>query len=159
MLINKKPGSISDFIRAGEKIGIHFLFNQASSGRVSGITYFFKDFKAKGQALGNQFKWAELTRKVNYTASDNIPIREANKRTLEIYGVLLNVPSAQNNSEEFVRNPFEIPDGQEFNKKQVNTIETEIDVVVNADSFTINITDDVDDEAIHGKLRHRRQAR
>jgi len=48
-IIALKPKSISEFIAMCEKASIHLLFNQASTGRVSGITYFFKDFKAKGQ--------------------------------------------------------------------------------------------------------------
>jgi hypothetical protein len=79
--------SIADFITEAERQGIYFLFNQASTGRVSGVTYFINDFKIKGQALGNQFKWAELVKKINYEQiSDSKTISEANKRTRTIYG-------------------------------------------------------------------------
>ena len=58
-----KPGlSLQDFISKCEEQGIHLLFNQATTGRISGITYFYGGFKIKGQALGNRFKWAELIR-------------------------------------------------------------------------------------------------
>ena len=86
-MIARKPKSMSEFIAMCEKASIHLLFNQASTGRVSGITYFFKDFKAKGQALGNQFKWAELIKKIDYNElRDNPSISAANSRTLSIYG-------------------------------------------------------------------------
>jgi hypothetical protein len=35
---------LSQFITEAERQGIYLLFNQASTGRVSGITYFYKDF-------------------------------------------------------------------------------------------------------------------
>jgi hypothetical protein len=44
-LLNQKNLSIQDLIMKGEQAGIHFLFNQASTGRISGITYFHNDFK------------------------------------------------------------------------------------------------------------------
>jgi len=156
-LIAEKPSSISEFIRAGEKIGVHFLFNQASTGRVSGITYFFKDFKAKGQALGNQFKWAELIKKISYSDSDNDAIRDANKRTLEIYGSLLNAPGNETNIEESMSTLFKIQDEQSFSDMDVKTTESEASVTINPDSFSVEITDDVDDEAMHGKRRRGRR--
>ncbi|MDR6941681.1 relaxase/mobilization nuclease domain-containing protein [Mucilaginibacter pocheonensis] len=65
-LLNQKNLTISEFIRKGEQAGISFLFNQASTGRVSGITYFHEGFKITGQALGNRFKWAEILNNISY---------------------------------------------------------------------------------------------
>jgi hypothetical protein len=83
-----KPGiTLQDFMIKCEADGIHLLFNQASTGRVSGITYFYGKFKIKGQALGNRFKWAELIKTVDYEQGrDGQAIRQANERTRGIYG-------------------------------------------------------------------------
>jgi hypothetical protein len=83
-----KPGiTLPDFINKCERHGIYLLFNQASTGRVSGITYFYGDFKIKGQALGNRFKWAELLKTLDYEQGrDGQAIRQANERTRGIYG-------------------------------------------------------------------------
>jgi len=83
-----KPGlSLQDFISKCEGQGIHLLFNQASTGRVSGITYFYGDFKIKGQALGNRFKWAEMIRTIDYEQDrDGQAVSQASERTRGTYG-------------------------------------------------------------------------
>ncbi|WP_268034012.1 relaxase/mobilization nuclease domain-containing protein [Algoriphagus sp. PAP.12] len=79
--------TIQDLIRNLEKQGIYLLFNQANTGRVSGITYLSKDFKAKGQALGNQFKWSNVKKSINYEQTrDSEEIGKANHRTKSIFG-------------------------------------------------------------------------
>lgn len=78
---------IEELIEQGERQGIHFLFNQATTGKISGITYFHNGFKIKGQALGNRFKWAELIKQINYEQiRDGKAISEANSRTRTNYG-------------------------------------------------------------------------
>ena len=64
-----------------EQAGVQVLFNQASTGRVSGITYLMDDFKAKGQALGNRFKWANIIKTLDYEQTrDSKEISQANSR-------------------------------------------------------------------------------
>jgi hypothetical protein len=88
-LLNEKNLMTAEFIRKGEQQNINFLFNQASTGRVTGITYFHNGFKIKGQALGNSFKWAEIIKKINYgQIRDRQAIGEANSRTRAVYGNL-----------------------------------------------------------------------
>lgn len=83
----QRSSSLADLIQNLEKKGIHLLFNQASTGRVSGITYMSKDFKAKGQALGNQFKWSNIKKSINYEqVRDSQEISAANHRTKSIFG-------------------------------------------------------------------------
>jgi hypothetical protein len=55
-IIYQKHQSLQEFIKRCEQAGISLLFNQASTGRISGITCFINDFKINGQALGNRFK-------------------------------------------------------------------------------------------------------
>jgi hypothetical protein len=70
------------FISNLEKADVHVLFNQASTGRVSGISFFMGDFKAKGQALGNQFKWGNIIKALDYEQiRDRQEISQANSRT------------------------------------------------------------------------------
>jgi hypothetical protein len=63
------------------------LFNKASTGRVSGITYLVPGFKIRGQALGNQFKFGSITKQINYEQNrDGKIISQANSRTREKFG-------------------------------------------------------------------------
>ena len=88
-LLNQKNLTIPGLIGKGEQAGVHFLFNQASTGRVTGISYFHNDFKIKGQSLGNSFKWAEIIKKIDYEQiRDSKAISEANSRTRAVYGDL-----------------------------------------------------------------------
>ncbi len=86
-LLDRPDLTVSDLIKQAKKEGIHFLFNQAMTGRITGITYFYEDFKIKGQALGNRFKWAEIIKKVGYEQNrDSKAISEANDNTRAKYG-------------------------------------------------------------------------
>ena len=79
--------NLQTLIQQGEAQGIHFLFNQASTGKITGITYFHNGFKIKGKVLGNQFKWSELLKRINYEqVRDSKAVSEANSRTRAIYG-------------------------------------------------------------------------
>lgn len=61
-LVNVK--STAEFIDRCEKQGVYLLFNQSkTTGRVSDITYMMDGFMAKGQTLGNMFKWYYLVTK------------------------------------------------------------------------------------------------
>jgi len=73
---------IQSFIENCKLNGIYLLFNQSSStGRVSGITYISQNgFIAKGQKLGNQFKWNNLSQNLNYgkQSRDGETVRQTN---------------------------------------------------------------------------------
>ncbi len=165
-LLAFKPKSVTDFIRMGEKAGVNFLFNQASTGRVSGVTYFFKDFKAKGQALGNQFKWWELIKNIPYNAEmDNAVISEANKHTVFQFNL-----TASNAKQEFADAKKVIISAGKPQPDDTIQFLPEVDFDYNlpnersveaVDNFypvpAIAISDDIDDEAIHGRNRRRKQ--
>jgi len=182
-------GSIHDVIRQGEQQGIYFLFNHASTGRVSGITYFTGDFKIKGQALGNQFKWNELAKKIKYEQTkDSAAIGFANSRTKTIYGIVSTESEQTAGTDQFRTGKGipKLPKGNtgnaESNGKQSAAItspgtekrpdresafEAEQDAADDHSLFSdypdsdttqtpgVEISDDIDDEAIHGKNRHR----
>jgi hypothetical protein len=79
--------TMRQFINNLEKQNINVLFNQASTGRVSGITYLIPGFKIRGQALGNQFKFGSITKQIYYEQSrDGQAISQANNRTRAKFG-------------------------------------------------------------------------
>jgi hypothetical protein len=79
--------SMQDFVQQCELNGIALLFNQASTGRISGITYFQGNFKAKGQALGSRFKWTGLLKHLDYEQNrDSETVSQANSGTKAKYG-------------------------------------------------------------------------
>lgn len=87
--LQKTNLSLQEFITECEKNKISLLFNQATTGKISGITYFINDFKIKGQALGNRFKWGELIKYIDYEQDrDSKAISQANNRTKARYGEL-----------------------------------------------------------------------
>lgn len=88
-----KADSMIDFINRCKQNGIYLIFNESeSTGRVSGITYISVDgFIAKGQKLGNQFKWSNLIKQLKYEQSrDRQAIGETNRDTRERFKDLLN---------------------------------------------------------------------
>ena len=179
-----KSNNVTDLIAKGEQAGVHFLFNQQSTGRISGITYFFRDLKITGQKLGNSFKWAELIKKVNYEQGrDGKAISEANSRTREIYGELTRPgdqqttrqgsngsyiggaadssneyrqPAAakETGSETYADRERSLAAGQDADTLYRDTADT-----MYRDTFDLNIqiAEDVDDEAIYGKDRRRQR--
>ena len=64
-----KSNDIQSFISNCKEQSIYLLFNQSeTTGRVSGVTYINAEsgFIATGQKLGNQYKWNNLSQRLNY---------------------------------------------------------------------------------------------
>ncbi|RFZ89913.1 relaxase/mobilization nuclease [Mucilaginibacter conchicola] len=155
-LLSRKP-TMQQLLNWSEQAGIHFLFNQASTGRISGVTYFFRDFKVKGQSLGNRYKWAELVKQIDYDqVRDSAAIAAANVKTKEKYGELpVTAVKAEVLSDVGVDDMIT---GQS-NREEMQIAES-IDIVPEHHpviSGSINISDDIDDEAILGRNRRRQQ--
>lgn len=71
-----------EYIKALEDKGINVLFNQASTGYVSGISYGYEGVIIKGAKLGNDFKWGSIKNSINYEQErDRATIHQANDRT------------------------------------------------------------------------------
>ena len=180
--------SLQDFIQQCEARNIYLLFNQASTGRISGITYFHDSFKAKGQALGNQFKWSEIIKQVDYEQDrDSEAISHANSRTLGKYGDFAKARDTGGSgtgiselSRSGAKNIEPIRREQSFADEtggadrsdrkgafEANAADDNISADSNGyrndwfdGSLDVQISDDIDDEAIHGRNRHRqKQAR
>jgi hypothetical protein len=79
--LNQKP-TAEQFIGQLETQGINILFNQASTGFVSGISYGYEGMQFKGAHLGNTYKWQAIKNAINYEQErDRTAIHQANVRT------------------------------------------------------------------------------
>jgi hypothetical protein len=58
--------STNEFISRLEARGVKVLFNQASTGYVSGISYSYQGMVMQGSKLGNGFKWSTIKNIINY---------------------------------------------------------------------------------------------
>ncbi len=81
-LASKPRLTSSEFVTTLQNKGINILFNQASTGFVSGISYTFKGMTFTGSKLGNDFKWSTIKNRIDYDQEkDRVMIQEANVRT------------------------------------------------------------------------------
>jgi len=175
-LLNQKNLTLSEFIKKGEQAGISFLFNQASTGRVSGITYFHEGFKITGQALGNRFKWAEILKNISYEqVRDSKAISEANSRTRNTYGEFTGGGNGKGNTELYTGSakgtgfnstepsPAD-PNGTEDRSGRERSLETNQDASISdnssfdndssrPDGINIEISNDEDDAIYRRKSR------
>ncbi|MBD1385419.1 relaxase/mobilization nuclease domain-containing protein [Mucilaginibacter rigui] len=201
-IIYERKLNLSEFIARCHKAEVSLLFNQASTGRISGITYFINDFKIKGQSLGNRFKWAEIVKYIDYEQDrDGKAVSAANSGTKAKYGELTySWPAGSDKSmggrtTDVTKNSRPDADQRDSERKaatgdgrQERRDHESLNKTGAKSSFTgkefdgsenndrsdvsdradrnlynyqgIDITDDVDDEAIHGRNRHRqKQAR
>lgn len=82
VLASKTTLTCSEFIQALEAEGINILFNQASTGYVSGISYSYDGIIITGAKLGNDFKWTSIKNSIDYEQErDRTTIHQANVRT------------------------------------------------------------------------------
>ncbi|GAB2690515.1 hypothetical protein GCM10027037_11950 [Mucilaginibacter koreensis] len=80
-VLSRKPDAVQ-FIEALEAKGINVLFNQASTGFVSGISYGYEGMQFKGAHLGNGYKWQAIKNAISYEQErDRTAIHQANVRT------------------------------------------------------------------------------
>jgi hypothetical protein len=81
-ITSNKKLTCSEFIQALESKGINLLFNQASTGFVSGISYSYERMIITGAKLGNDYKWASIKNTIDYEQErDRAAIHQANDRT------------------------------------------------------------------------------
>lgn len=58
--------SCLEFVYRLQSKGVNILFNQASTGYVSGISFSYKGMTVTGSKLGDDFKWATVKAKIDY---------------------------------------------------------------------------------------------
>ncbi|MCJ8212054.1 relaxase/mobilization nuclease domain-containing protein [Mucilaginibacter sp. RS28] len=82
ILGQKLKPTTAQLIAQLEAKGINVLFNQASTGFVSGISYSYEGLQFKGAHLGNAYKWQAIKTAIGYEQErDRTAIHEANVRT------------------------------------------------------------------------------
>jgi hypothetical protein len=78
--------SCEGFIKALEAKGIGVLFNQASTGHVSGISYSYQGIIVKGAKLGTDFKWPSIKNNIDYEQErDRATVHQANVRARAVH--------------------------------------------------------------------------
>lgn len=83
--ISNKKLTCSEFIKAIESKGINLLFNQASTGYVSGISYSYQGMIITGAKLGSDYKWTSIKNTIDYEQErDRTTIHQANARTTSV---------------------------------------------------------------------------
>src|SRR5688572_16902004 len=82
ILQSKHKMTTNEFISNLNAKGVDVLFNQASTGYVSGISYSYQGMIITGAKLGNDFKWSSIKNNINYEQErDRTTIHEANVRS------------------------------------------------------------------------------
>ena len=82
ILRDKLGLTTEEFIKALHNNRVNVLFNQASTGYVSGISYSYNGITVTGAKLGNDFKWASVQRCIDYEQQrDCMAIHQANNIT------------------------------------------------------------------------------
>lgn len=80
--ITKGRPTTEEFIQLLEKQGVNILFNQASTGFVSGISFGYEGLLFKGASLGQAYKWHAIQNSISYEPErDREAISEGNIRT------------------------------------------------------------------------------
>jgi hypothetical protein len=79
---SKREMSTNEFISRLEARGVKVLFNQASTGYVSGISYGYQGIVTQCSKLGNGLKWSTIKNIINYEQErDRQRIYQANVRS------------------------------------------------------------------------------
>jgi hypothetical protein len=80
-ILSRKP-TTDQFIAELESRRINVLFNQASTGYISGISFGYQSMLFKGGSLGNAYKWNSIKNSIDYNLErDRDSITQANART------------------------------------------------------------------------------
>lgn len=82
LLSSSQKLTCSEFIHALQSKGVNVLFNQATTGFVSGISYSYKGNTITGSKLGNDFKWGTIKNLIDYQQErDREIIQQGNNKT------------------------------------------------------------------------------
>jgi hypothetical protein len=122
-LCSKRKLSCLEFIEKLERKGVNILFNQASTGYVSGISYSYAGLTVTGAKLGNDFKWGSIKSSIDYSQErDCAIIQQANSRTKAIninLGIAAEVHPMQNRNvkQEFLSGQEDNPESNSIKEK------------------------------------------
>jgi hypothetical protein len=94
-VLSRRP-TTDQFITELERRRINILFNQATTGYISGISFGYEGILFKGGSLGNAFKWNSIKNSIDFDLErDRESITQANARTRSSSLMNNNLPQAQ----------------------------------------------------------------
>ena len=126
-LASKSKLTCSEFIQALEAKGVNILFNQASTGYVSGISYSYDGTKITGAKLGNDFKWTSIKGIIDY---------ERERDLLVIHNTSISTKTSNLNSEAETENKPRQNENVGENKSAINPANLENAAWKKLKSFT-----------------------
>jgi hypothetical protein len=154
-VLKQKPRmTTQEFIQALQDKGINVLFNQATTGFVSGISYGYQGFMVKGAKLGNDFKWASIRNVINYAQErDRAIIQEANTRS--------KATSPTSDRQSFHKEPTQLGGNFKNQKSEsARAFESVLDTILNKNASHIDEQPEVSvDDANRRKRRKKRRGR
>ncbi len=77
-VLKSKHLDVASFLSQLESKGVRVLFNQASTGHVSGVTYELEGFRITGARLGNEFKWTSIRSRIGFGADNDKDVIKKN---------------------------------------------------------------------------------
>lgn len=101
ILQDKTRLTTEQFIKALHKHNISVLFNQASTGYVSGISYSYEGIAITGAKLGNDFKWASIKNSIDYDHQRDQKIIQQTNELIKKLALSKQNPSASNSKNKF----------------------------------------------------------
>jgi hypothetical protein len=131
LLKEKRGMTTQEFIQSLDAKGVNVLFNQASTGFVSGISYEYQGFIIKGAKLGNNFKWSSIKNVINHEQGRDREIIQAANTKVKTDSILSRLLSNGQQGGTAVTNPS-LSFNQnsllrEFSKSNFNHIEDQPD--------------------------------
>lgn len=153
-LKEKQAMTTKEFIQALTSKGVNVVFNQASTGYVSGISYGYAGFIIKGAKLGNDFKWSSVKNVINYEHErDRVLIRESNNKVKGVYtdiklnsmGMIIPTKSTLN--------------CQSHESKNVRGFELMLTPILNKNTFYVDEQPEINTDSNPRKKRRKRRSR
>lgn len=93
ILKSKGKMSTNEFVSNLQARGVEVLFNQASTGNVSGISYSYHCVVMQGSKLGNGFKCSTIKNIINYEQASPSNLQFANRDITNLLNVRKGLPA------------------------------------------------------------------
>jgi hypothetical protein len=121
VLQSKYKMNTNEFISNLNAKGVGVVFNQASTGYVSGISYSYQGMIITGAKLGNDFKWSSIKNTINYE-QEEIP-RQFTKQMLDPNQPSISFEQVTNMIREIEQTHSKIMSNTEVYRIQYRTLE------------------------------------
>ena len=151
-VLKQKPSmTTQEFIQVLQRKGVNVLFNQATTGFVSGISYGFQGFMIKGAKLGNDFKWSSIKSRIKYEQErDRAIIQEANTRA--------KAAPPTSDQQSFHKEPTPLAGNFQNQKSEsARAFESVLDTILNKNADSIDDQPEVSVEEVNRRKRRKRR--